>query len=142
MTRAEFAAMLVRMLKPASEHASTTSSLSAFTDGDEIGTWARDAIAQASALGWIKGNTDGSFRPNASITRAEMAVMVSRALASTIVKADVSFSDAAVIPAGTRSSGLYAAIGMDGRSCEWAFDPLSVTTRAEAAQVLMRVHQQ
>lgn len=143
VTRAEFAAMLVRMLKPASEHASTTSSLSAFTDGDKIGTWARDAIAQASALGWIKGNADGSFRPNASITRAEMAVMVSRALASTIVTADVSFSDAAVIPAWAQEAAAYMQQSgwMTGRA-NGAFDPLSVTTRAEAAQVLMRVHQQ
>ncbi|MFD1887159.1 InlB B-repeat-containing protein [Paenibacillus wenxiniae] len=141
VTRAEFAAMLVRMLKPV-EQTDTSSALPAFTDAAKIGAWAQSDIAQASALGWIKGNADGSFRPNVPITRAEMAVMVSRAMALTGATS-VSFGDAATIPvwAKAAASQMQQSAWMNGR-VNGHFDPSAVTTRAEAAQVLMRAHQQ
>jgi len=33
--------------------------------------WAKDAISAINALGWIKGYSDGTFKPNTNITRAE-----------------------------------------------------------------------
>lgn len=141
VTRAEFTVMLIRMLKPATPAGSST--LPAFTDSHQIGAWARDDIATASALGWVKGNADGGFRPNASITRAEMAVMVSRALALTSATSNVSFTDAATIPTWAKEAAAHMqqAGWMNGRT-NGDFDPSAVTTRAEAAQVLMRAHQQ
>ncbi|MEW4371877.1 InlB B-repeat-containing protein [Paenibacillus kandeliae] len=140
VTRAEFTVMLIRMLKPATSAGSTD--LPAFTDSSQIGAWARDDIATASALGWVKGNADGGFRPNASITRAEMAVMVSRALGLTGTTAHVTFADAATIPTWANEAAAYMqqAGWMNGRT-NGDFDPSAVTTRAEAAQVLMRAHQ-
>ena len=38
------------------------------------------AIKQAAAMGWVKGYTDGSFNPDASITRAEAVTMINRVL--------------------------------------------------------------
>ena len=43
------------------------------------GHWAADAICTAFAQGWVNGFADGSFKPNQSITRAEVAAMVNRA---------------------------------------------------------------
>ena len=42
--------------------------------------WAYDAIAIAAKMGWIEGYPDGTFRPDATITRAEMMTLVNRAL--------------------------------------------------------------
>ncbi|MCM3174874.1 InlB B-repeat-containing protein [Paenibacillus sp. MER 99-2] len=138
VTRAEFTAMLVRMLKPVSEQENTISTMPSFTDEAQIGAWAHDAIAQASALGWIQGHADGNFRPNVSITRAEMAVMVSRALTLTDVAAESSFTDAASIPAWASQAAAHMQQSglMKGR-VNGAFDSSALTTRAEAAQVLM-----
>lgn len=38
------------------------------------------AIKQAAAMGWVKGYTDGSFNPDACITRAEVVTMINRVL--------------------------------------------------------------
>jgi hypothetical protein len=51
-----------------------------FTDKAKIGAWAQKAVAQAVHAGIIKGYADGTFRPNAEITRSEMAVMMANVL--------------------------------------------------------------
>ena len=40
--------------------------------------WAKDAIAMVKAEGWISGYTDGTFKPDAPITRAEAVSIVNR----------------------------------------------------------------
>ncbi|MEC0254495.1 S-layer homology domain-containing protein [Paenibacillus lautus] len=55
-------------------------SASAFTDEAKIGGWAKQEIADAVEAGIVSVYLDGSFRPNARITRAEMAAMIARAL--------------------------------------------------------------
>ncbi|KQY93617.1 hypothetical protein ASD24_20840 [Paenibacillus sp. Root52] len=137
VTRAEFTAMLVRMLKPVSDHEDATSL--SFTDEAQIEKWARKEIAQASVLGWIQGDASGNFYPNAPITRAEMAVMVSRALTLTDVAINSSFTDAASIPTWARQAAAHMQQSglMKGR-VNGAFDSSALTTRAEATQVLMR----
>ena len=47
--------------------------LSAFEDGDQIIFWAREAVAVCYISGLMVGNEDGCFRPNAGLTRAELA---------------------------------------------------------------------
>ena len=46
----------------------------AFTDEADIK--ATDAVNMLTALGVVEGNPDGSFRPDATVTRAEMAKMI------------------------------------------------------------------
>ncbi|GAB2046473.1 hypothetical protein AGATL06_29730 [Agathobaculum sp. TL06] len=46
----------------------------AFTDEADI--QAKDAVNMLTALGVIEGDPDGSFRPDATVTRAEMAKMI------------------------------------------------------------------
>ena len=72
ITRAELAAMLAQF-------ADTKSAPNYFTDVT-ANYWAANAIAVCAKLGWINGYPDGSFRPDATITRAEMMAMINRAL--------------------------------------------------------------
>ena len=72
MTRAEFVAIAVRVLGLEVEDGEDE-----YTDIS--GSWARSEINAASAAGVIGGYPDGSFRPDAAITRAE-AVRIMNAL--------------------------------------------------------------
>jgi len=138
-TRAEFAVMLMNALKLQGNGADLT-----FTDTAEIGSWAQKAVAQAVKAGIIKGNEDGTFRPNAEITRSEMAVMVTRALnLTTESNAATSFADDKDIP--TWAKGAVAAllkmgiIDGEGRN---KFDPQDKISRAEAVTALLKMKAQ
>lgn len=72
MTRAEFFALATRFLPEKS---------SELTFNDVPKThWARKAIASAMAYGLVNEQTKGSFRPEASITRAEAVYAINRML--------------------------------------------------------------
>ena len=72
ITRAELAAMLAQF-------ADIKSAANSFNDVSAR-HWASDEIAVCAKTGWINGYPDGSFRPDATITRAEMMAMINRAL--------------------------------------------------------------
>ena len=73
ITRAEFAAIaLAFAYDPASASCS-------YTDVN-ANAWYYTYVAQATTYGWIGGYPDGSFHPNNSITRAEVAVIVNNML--------------------------------------------------------------
>ena len=72
ITRAEFAAVCARFDDSGAEADSN------FTDIS--GHWAEKEIARASVLGWIRGYSDGTFRPDNRITRAEAVTMINRVL--------------------------------------------------------------
>lgn len=40
--------------------------------------WARDSIKRVQARGWMRGYTDGTFRPNEPVSRAQLAVILDR----------------------------------------------------------------
>lgn len=73
ITRAELAAMLAQFSDAKPVKGVKFSDVSA-------GHWAYEAIAIAAKMGWIEGYPDGTFRPDATITRAEMMTLVNRAL--------------------------------------------------------------
>ena len=73
ITRAEFATVAL-----AFAYDPTTASCS-YTDVS-TGAWYYTYVAQATTYGWIGGYPDGSFRPNNSITRAEVCVIVNNML--------------------------------------------------------------
>ena len=70
ITRAEFAAICARI---DGEDADETAEYS-----DIDGHWAADEISRVAELGWVKGYTDGTFRPNQQITRAEAMAVINR----------------------------------------------------------------
>ena len=72
ITRAEFAAIAARFDDKANTSAASFS--------DIANHWAKDEISAAANNGWITGYTDGTFRPNNRITRAEAMALVNRVL--------------------------------------------------------------
>jgi len=135
VTRAEFAVMLVRILKLQGDGSALQ-----FTDKANIGEWAKQSIALAVQAGFVTGYTDGSFKPNAKVSRAEMVTMIAKALnlaknASTAT----AFADHAEIPswaraavAATMEQGIVNGVGGN------KFAPNRTATRAEAAVVLLK----
>ncbi|MBR2012737.1 MAG: peptidoglycan DD-metalloendopeptidase family protein [Clostridia bacterium] len=49
-----------------------------YKDQAEIPAWAKEAVEKVTEKGWMEGDTQGNFRPNDPITRAEMAMILSR----------------------------------------------------------------
>ena len=72
ITRAEFAAICARFNTKPVENSSSFSDIS--------GHWAENEIERAAAFGWISGYPDGTFHPDARITRAEAMTMINRVL--------------------------------------------------------------
>ena len=72
ITRAQFAAICARF--------DTGKSSGEQTFSDIQGHWAEKYIERAAELGWIKGFEDGTFRPDAYITRAQAMTMINRVL--------------------------------------------------------------
>ncbi|MFC3801520.1 S-layer homology domain-containing protein [Cohnella sp. GCM10012308] len=135
VTRAEFAVMLMNALKPQQEGAAL-----AFADQEQIGAWAQRAVAQAVQASIIHGYEDGTFRPNAKITRAEMAVMLSSALGQSVQAKTTGFADDKDIPAWAK--GAVAALSqlgiIEGKGAN-RYAPGNPATRAEAVTVLLNM---
>lgn len=140
VTRAEFAKMLIRALNL--ENGNDTESFSDVNSSD----WYAPYVATAVKLGIIQGRTSETFAPNAQITRAEMATMVSRALKAAKQLGNVDnegailsqFSDASKIGSSLKQGVAFAVnhklvIGNNGK-----FNPNSSATRAEAAVIIYR----
>lgn len=72
ITRAEFAAMAVRFFGSGYDGPDMFSDIS--------GHWAQDVINKAANEGIISGYTDGTFRPDNNITRAEAISIINRVL--------------------------------------------------------------
>ncbi|MGE7614605.1 S-layer homology domain-containing protein [Paenibacillus sp. NPDC101420] len=138
VTRAEFAKMLIRAL-----NLENNSAVQSFSDVSST-AWYAPYVAVAAEKGIITGRSAAKFDPNATITRAEMATMISRAVksinpaATTNATAISQFSDAAKISASLRDGVAFAAshnlvIGNAGK-----FNPNDTATRAEAAVIIYR----
>jgi hypothetical protein len=142
VSRAEFAAMLIRSLGLVA--ATTTKT---FSDVSDLSWYAADARG-AAALGLVQGYEDGTFRPNAPITREQMAVMAARALKLLNLGGEESganaatnvFTDASSISSWAKEAvdALTAKGIMKGQSAD-SFAPDSDTSRAEAAVILARL---
>lgn len=112
----------------------TTTGASAFNDTQ--GHWAESIISAVANVGVISGYADGSFQPNAYITRAEFAAMLGRMFDWQAVESPT-FSD---IPDGAwyedvllRAASAGVMTGSDGR-----IRPSDRITRQEAAVCLAR----
>lgn len=137
ITRSEFTVMLAGALKLDSKGTAPA----AFTDIDQIGTWAKQAITQAVQTGIIYGYKDGSFRPNSQLTRAEMAVMIARALKlQPNINASTGFADDESIPQWAKGAieAVHARSIMNGRG-QNRFEPNERATRVETTVILLRM---
>ncbi|MFC5471287.1 S-layer homology domain-containing protein [Cohnella suwonensis] len=139
VTRAEFAVMLMNALKPQGEGTELK-----FADTAKIPAWAHKAVAQAVQAGIIKGYDDGTFRPNAEITRPEMATMIAHALGQSIeANTGTGFSDDKDIPSWAKDAvAAMKKLGIiEGKGAN-EFAPVDKTTRAEAITILMKMQAQ
>ena len=140
VTRAELVMILFRLAEVPTPSGYNVD----FSDVEE-GSWYYDALMWASTVtGIIRGYSDGTFRPNAPVTRAEMAAMLNRYFDLVGMKfaekpALDSFTDADSIPSwaaedieAMRLSGIFA--GDENGRCT----PDNSATRAEAATMIMR----
>ena len=101
---------------------------------DINGHWAEELIQQAVRDGIVKGYVDGSFKPNASVTRAEFTVMLINALHTDYVEAPLSFTDRSNIGAWAQSAIARAVqAGFIQGDSSGAFRPNDAVTRAEMA---------
>lgn len=139
ITRAEFTKLLVEGL----DLASSSTALS-FSDAASIPQWAQAYVQAAVNAEVITGYQDGSFRGDGNITRAEMAVMITKALGLELEAAEaLSFSDADSIPGYAKERvatavkhGLVQGLGND------RFGANEQATRAQAVTIILRAAEQ
>ena len=112
ITRAEFAAIAASF---ASEAVPTGGMFK-----DIEGHWAQESIERAAAMGWIKGS-NGLFRPNDRITRAEVVTTINRML-DRIPDADHLLPDMKTFPDNTRDMWWYADMQEATNSHDYEFN--------------------
>jgi len=108
---------------------------------DIAGHWAESAIQRAANLGIVYGNSDGTFRPQAQITRTEFVALVARALQLPLnEEPELTFTDADQIPAWARTSVSAAVKAKFVNGYEDnTFRGSQPITRAEMMTLLVRV---
>lgn len=147
LTRAEYATMLYN-LAPESDvmklvHGSTADNELYDVDGN---AWYADTVSWAVARGVFK-NIDGSFSPNRTITREEMAVATyeflhkycdGKFVLDSIYKG---FTDDAAFSSSANRDKVYILVnnGIIAGKSDGSFDPQGSLTRAEAAAMAVRV---
>jgi large repetitive protein len=145
VTRAEFAAMLVRALRIPG---SGVGREQAFTDVNQA-AWYYEAVLAAASKGLVNGLESGRFAPDETITREQMAVMIGRAYRSLGLDFTPPEDGALLLAKFTDGSSVQswaladAALAlkeslMQGVSND-AFEPQGMTTRAQAVVVLGRL---
>ncbi|TBL81031.1 cadherin-like beta sandwich domain-containing protein [Paenibacillus thalictri] len=146
ITRAEFAALLIR-----SFGISANDRGKPFSDV-KPDDWFAANVQAAVKAGLVEGFEDGTFRPNAPITREQMAVMISKALKfagysgsspeSKAVQGQpiARFTDASTISGWAKEAvNLSVQAGVINGRTDAIFAPGSNATRAEAVEMLDRM---
>ncbi len=134
ITRAEAATIFFRLLTDAtrSQYWTTTNAYSDVA----AGSWYNNAISTMSSAGIVNGYPDGTFRPDAPITRAEMAKMIS--LFAKLDKTEDRFTDIAGHWAEAYIK-LAAGNGWIEGYPDGSFKPQQSITRAETMTMINRV---
>ena len=133
VTRAQFVKMITAMFD-----VMDYSAVGTFTDVAND-AWYAPYVATAQKLGITLGYEDGTFRPDASITREEMCAMLYRAadvlsVQVTATTSETTFNDDAAISDYAKSA-IYAMQRADiiHGVGDNRFDPQGISTRAQAA---------
>lgn len=98
--------------------------------------WAHDEITELADQGIIKGHPDGTFRPFDSVTRAQSAMMLVRALKiPTANRPDPNFKDVSSATMGYAEIAALVDLGVFAKA-EY-FNPTQPATRAQVAKILV-----
>lgn len=134
MTRAEVTTMFARLLTEQIEADKTYSNT--FSDVPK-GYWAANYIGYMQQFGIITGYSDGSFRPDAPVTRAEFAAIASRF--EKLTEGSKSFTDVSDTYWAARYINFAATRGWVTGYSDGTFKPENTITRAEVAAVTCRL---
>ena len=135
ITRAEVATIFFRLLTDETRNANSTKSNS-YSDV-AAGAWYNHAVSTLSAMGIVKGDSNGKFNPNAPITRAEFAAIAARF----DDKANTTTADFSDIASHWAKNEISAASnnGWITGYPDGTFRPDNKITRAEAMTLVNRV---
>jgi hypothetical protein len=138
LTRAETAALLVRAIGIPLNNTE-------FSFSDVDGKWYEADVIAAEQAGLIKGYSDGTFRPNNRVTREELAVMLTRAIAYAnpslqTANRELALADVESISSWAEDS-IYQALslGIIKGDQQGNFKPQAEATRAEMVTLLSRM---
>ena len=134
MTRAEVTTMFARLLTEQIEADKTYSGT--FNDVAKD-CWAANYIGYMQQFGIVTGYTDGSFRPNAPVTRAEFAAIASRF--EKLTQGSASFTDVPDTHWAVKYINFAATRGWVTGYVDGTFKPEHSITRAEVAAVTCRL---
>lgn len=138
VTRAEFAALLVRALHLQAKGAAKFGDVHA-------SDWFASDIAAANEAGIVNGISEAEFKPKAAITREEMAVMLIHAYeygkgVKASNEADAAFADYDKISSWAQSAVSSArSLGLINGRGDNRFAPQGFATRAESAQAIAKL---
>lgn len=139
VSRAEFAAMLVRALGLPEDGDG-----SVFADVSRS-EWYFGAVGRAYELGLIEGKSPGVFDPRASISRQEAMLMVMRAARLTGFAGETggldAFTDAASVSDWALDAAKWSAASGLIQGSDGLIRPLASISRAETATVILRLLQ-
>ena len=142
VTREQYITMLYRLFDTDNDKEGAELT---FTDAGTIG-FGKEAVSWGVANGVIKGYTDNTFRPNAKITRAEMAAMTYRALCSVLgeeapddYNVDAGFKDVVSGSDYETPVNVLTYMGIINGMSEGVYAPDGTATRAQAAKILASI---
>ncbi|MFC5402262.1 S-layer homology domain-containing protein [Cohnella soli] len=132
ITRAEFSAIIARVF-----HIETTNNTSPLKDVQNH--WANSAILALASNGIISGYGDGTFKPDKTISRAEIIAILSHIvdLAALEKKQNISFNDISGAWNAQEINAAAASGLVEGRDAS-TFAPNETSTRAEALTIILR----
>lgn len=134
MTRAEVTTMFARLLTEQIEADKTYTNT--FNDVPSS-YWAADYIGYMQQFGIVTGFSDGSFRPNAPVTRAQFAAIASRF--EKLTEGTKSFTDVPSTYWAAKYINFAATRGWVTGYADGTFRPANPITRAEVAAVTCRL---
>jgi hypothetical protein len=132
ITRAEFAAILYQALNLNGSNGDKA------PFSDKIPSWAAEAVNALYKEGIIRGNPDGTFRPDRYISRAEIAAMLVNALNDRSSQTGKSFPDVSSGHWASGSIGKASAMGIINGFPNGRFYP---DRNAQRAEVMVMLYQ-
>ena len=135
ITRAEASSIFYRLLTDSTRRTYSTS-YNTFKDVPAK-AWYNTAVSTMAKLGIVNGGSDGCFRPNDPITRAEIAAMIARCDGNSYGNAYTNFSDVKGHWAASYIARAYELGWINGYGTTYA--PDKYISRAETVAILNRV---
>ncbi len=139
LTRAELAAMLNRALDNAAPLSRADMREISFSDLPET-HWAYNEVSKAVSRGILNGYPDGTVHPDAEITRAEAAAMLSRVIGGETAGTPAPYGDVAASGYGWAAAAIarLSELQIMNGVAAGVFEPGRTMTRGEGAAIIYR----